>query len=260
MRSQRLLLLQRRTWARPLVRCEGRNCRLARPQLSVARKRLPRCSGVPMHLSKSATFRQHGCCWRAAESGDPRAALALGATYDPIALAKRGVQGLVADVTAARTWYDRAKQLGSEEARAGLTSWPASAADCNGQTSSTPVLETQWHVLHLEISATLGFLRAAKMGSHSIGFKRHIAQSLWRARRSTLSPNARLSILLRARSSQQSSRSYSSLSPRIASRRSATCAMAQFNPLSGFVHCAQLKVTESCNAPRETTQGTAPLP
>ena len=54
---------------------------------------------------------------RAAESGDPRAALALGATYDPIALAKRGVQGLVADVTAARTWYDRAKQFGSEEAQ-----------------------------------------------------------------------------------------------------------------------------------------------
>jgi TPR repeat protein len=55
---------------------------------------------------------------RAAESRDPRAALALGATYDPTALAKRGVQGLVGDVTTASIWYNLAKQLGSEEAQA----------------------------------------------------------------------------------------------------------------------------------------------
>jgi hypothetical protein len=53
---------------------------------------------------------------RAAEAGDPRAALMLAGTYDPIMLEKLGVQGLASDIAAARTWYERAKEFGSAEA------------------------------------------------------------------------------------------------------------------------------------------------
>ena len=54
---------------------------------------------------------------RAAEAGDAAAAVALGATYDPVVLARLGVVGLAAaDVEKARTWYQAAEQLGSPEA------------------------------------------------------------------------------------------------------------------------------------------------
>jgi TPR repeat protein len=42
--------------------------------------------------------------------------LALGATYDPIALANLGVAGLGANVEKARIWYQKAESLGSTEA------------------------------------------------------------------------------------------------------------------------------------------------
>jgi hypothetical protein len=54
---------------------------------------------------------------RAAEAGDAKAALAVGATYDPIMLVKLGVRGVQANVAMARDWYERAKDLGSAEAR-----------------------------------------------------------------------------------------------------------------------------------------------
>jgi hypothetical protein len=53
---------------------------------------------------------------RAAEAGDADAALALGATYDPIVLAKLGVAGLGANVEKARIWYQKAENLGSTDA------------------------------------------------------------------------------------------------------------------------------------------------
>jgi TPR repeat protein len=61
---------------------------------------------------------------RAAEAGDPRAALMLAATYDPIVLEKVGiqgfapdlVQGFAPDIALARSWYARAKEFGSTEA------------------------------------------------------------------------------------------------------------------------------------------------
>ena len=53
---------------------------------------------------------------RAAEAGDATAAIALGATYDPNALAKLGVVGMVADVEKARSWYRKAESFGSPEA------------------------------------------------------------------------------------------------------------------------------------------------
>jgi hypothetical protein len=54
---------------------------------------------------------------RAAEGNDAGAALTLAETYDPVVLEKLGVQGLSADIAKARTWYERAKDLGSPEAR-----------------------------------------------------------------------------------------------------------------------------------------------
>jgi curved DNA-binding protein CbpA len=54
---------------------------------------------------------------RAAESRDPRAALALGSTYDPIMLTILQARGVAADVLLARIWYSRASEFGSDEAR-----------------------------------------------------------------------------------------------------------------------------------------------
>jgi hypothetical protein len=52
----------------------------------------------------------------AAEAGDPQAALMLGATFDPVVVADRGVIGLTPDPGAARAWYQRAMASGSIEA------------------------------------------------------------------------------------------------------------------------------------------------
>lgn len=53
---------------------------------------------------------------RAAEAGDARAALALGATYDVAVLGKLAVLGVVADAAKAKAWYAKAAELGSGEA------------------------------------------------------------------------------------------------------------------------------------------------
>jgi hypothetical protein len=53
---------------------------------------------------------------RAAESGNAAAALALGATFDPVVLARIGVRGMGADVEKARSWYEKAKEFGSPDA------------------------------------------------------------------------------------------------------------------------------------------------
>jgi hypothetical protein len=53
---------------------------------------------------------------RAAEVGDPRSALALGASYDPDVLRKLGVLGVAADAALAREWYSKASGFGSREA------------------------------------------------------------------------------------------------------------------------------------------------
>jgi hypothetical protein len=52
---------------------------------------------------------------RAANAGDAAAALAMGATYDPDILSKRFIRGIEADAQEARTWYERARDLGSPE-------------------------------------------------------------------------------------------------------------------------------------------------
>jgi hypothetical protein len=53
---------------------------------------------------------------RAADAHDPRGALMLGATYDPLILERVGVLGLTADAETARIWYEKAKEFGSSEA------------------------------------------------------------------------------------------------------------------------------------------------
>ena len=58
---------------------------------------------------------------RAAETGLPEAALALGATYDPHELAQLKVHGLRADSALARRWYERARELGHTEAATRLS-------------------------------------------------------------------------------------------------------------------------------------------
>jgi TPR repeat protein len=53
---------------------------------------------------------------RAAEAGDARAALTLGASYDPDMLRKLGVMGVAGDAAKARAWYEKAAGYGSGEA------------------------------------------------------------------------------------------------------------------------------------------------
>ena len=53
---------------------------------------------------------------RAAEAGDAKAALSMGATFDPALLAKIGVRGIAPDIVQARSWYEKAREFGSSEA------------------------------------------------------------------------------------------------------------------------------------------------
>jgi TPR repeat protein len=50
---------------------------------------------------------------RAADAGDHEAALALASTYDPYVLRELKAYGFPADAAMARTWYEKAKDLGS---------------------------------------------------------------------------------------------------------------------------------------------------
>jgi hypothetical protein len=52
----------------------------------------------------------------AAEAHNAQAALALGATYDPVVLRSLGIMGVTPDVAMARGWYEKAKEYGSAEA------------------------------------------------------------------------------------------------------------------------------------------------
>jgi TPR repeat protein len=54
---------------------------------------------------------------KGADTGDARAAMAMGATFDPNLFASLQVQGMVPDVKAARQWYERAINLGSKDAQ-----------------------------------------------------------------------------------------------------------------------------------------------
>jgi TPR repeat protein len=53
---------------------------------------------------------------RAAEAGNANAALALGATFDPLVIRRLGVIGIEPDAERARKWYQKAAELGSADA------------------------------------------------------------------------------------------------------------------------------------------------
>ena len=53
---------------------------------------------------------------RAAEANNAEAALALGATYDPLVLRQLKVYGFTPDAAMARSWYEKAAELGSSAA------------------------------------------------------------------------------------------------------------------------------------------------
>jgi hypothetical protein len=53
---------------------------------------------------------------RAVQAGNAQATLAFGATFDPVLLTERGVIGFAPDAAQARSWYERAAELGSTEA------------------------------------------------------------------------------------------------------------------------------------------------
>jgi DnaJ domain len=57
---------------------------------------------------------------RAAEADSARAAITLGATYDPVVLATLRAPDIMADISQARLWYTRAIELGSQEAQVRL--------------------------------------------------------------------------------------------------------------------------------------------
>jgi TPR repeat protein len=58
---------------------------------------------------------------RAANAQDANAAFILAQTYDPAVLGTKDTRSITADPAAARSWYQRAAQLGSADARQRLT-------------------------------------------------------------------------------------------------------------------------------------------
>ena len=64
---------------------------------------------------------------RAAEAGSAEAALALGATFDPLVIRRLGAIGAAPDAAQARQWYQKAVSLGSTAASQPLSQLEASA-------------------------------------------------------------------------------------------------------------------------------------
>ena len=64
---------------------------------------------------------------RAAEGGSAEAALALGATFDPLVIRRLGAIGAAPDAAQARQWYQKAVALGSTTASQPLSQLEASA-------------------------------------------------------------------------------------------------------------------------------------
>jgi hypothetical protein len=64
---------------------------------------------------------------RAAEAGSAEAALALGATFDPLIIRRLGAIGAAPDAAQARQWYQKAVALGSPTASQPLAQLEASA-------------------------------------------------------------------------------------------------------------------------------------
>jgi TPR repeat protein len=73
---------------------------------------------------------------RVAAARDARGALALAATYDPVALAKINAKGATPDIAKAQQWYNTASELGSRDAQLRLTALENGAGAANASGSS----------------------------------------------------------------------------------------------------------------------------
>jgi hypothetical protein len=89
----------------------------AKDALAPAKSQQSGAADIALLMEKGAAFIAHGdvsaarvMFQRAAEAGDPRAAFALGETYDPSVLRARG-GGITFDIALANSWYEKAKQL-----------------------------------------------------------------------------------------------------------------------------------------------------
>jgi hypothetical protein len=80
---------------------------------------------------------------RAAEAHDARAALALGATYDPVMLARLPAYGVPADTSLARDWYLKAREFGSPEAQRRLNLLVKGAGDAAISAEANNVVATR---------------------------------------------------------------------------------------------------------------------
>jgi hypothetical protein len=83
----------------------------------------------------------------AAEAHDARAALALGATYDPTMLATLQVHGVASDVSMAVDWYKKAQDFGSPEARQRLKSLTAALVEPKKRVVHPPIHVVVSHIV-----------------------------------------------------------------------------------------------------------------
>jgi DnaJ domain len=83
----------------------------------------------------------------AAEAHDARAALALGATYDPTMLATLQVHGVASDVSMAVDWYKKAQDFGSPEARQRLKSLTAALVEPKERVVRPPIHVVVSHIV-----------------------------------------------------------------------------------------------------------------
>jgi len=65
---------------------------------------------------------------RASDAGDGRAALRMGATYDPAFLSRAGLAGTTGDPAQARAWYRRALELDATAAGHPIRAWTSDSA------------------------------------------------------------------------------------------------------------------------------------
>jgi len=100
----------------------GGSARSSPPPASVSATKAANLQDLKVMMDRGKQFFESGdlitariLFLRAANAGDAAAAVAMGSTYDPIVLADRGVLGVVADLAKARSWYERAKEMGSPE-------------------------------------------------------------------------------------------------------------------------------------------------
>jgi hypothetical protein len=89
----------------------------------------------------------------AADAHDALAVLALGATYDPIMLAKLQARGVPADASLALDWYKKAQELGSREAQRRLKLLAAALVEPKRRVVRPPIHVAVSHVAAPRVAA-----------------------------------------------------------------------------------------------------------